>query len=66
MEDETAGCEHMMIGTSLEVEELDKDLCVAEGTPRTSGYSSKSCLGLDLKHFIYLRGQEVLLAGRCA
>ena len=66
MEDETSGCEHVMIGTSLEVEELDKDLCVPEGTPRTFGYSSKRFLGLDLKHFIYLRGQEALLVGRCA
>lgn len=66
MEDETSGCEHVMIGTSLEVEELDKDLCVPEGTPRTFGYSSKIFLGLDLKHFIYLQGQEALLVGRCA
>jgi hypothetical protein len=66
MEDETPGSEHGMIGTSLEVEQLDKDLCVPKGTPRTFGNSSKSLLGLDLKHFIFLRRQEAPLAGRCA
>lgn len=54
MEDETSGIEHVMIGASLEVEQLDKDLCVPEGTPRTLGLFLKEILGSDLKHFIYL------------
>jgi len=40
MEDQTVGCEHGLIGTSLEVEQLDMDLCVAGGTPRTFDKSS--------------------------
>ena len=53
MEDETSGFEHTMIGASLEVEQLDKDLCVPEGTPRT--------LGLFLKRDFRFRSKTLYL-----
>ena len=56
MEDETSGCEHVMIGTSLEVEQLDKDLCVPEGTPRT--------FGLFLKKIFRFRSKTLYLPTR--
>jgi len=66
MEDKTSGSEHGMIGTNLEVEQLDEDLCVPEGMPQTFSNSSQNFLDLSLKHFLCLGGQEAFLAGRYA